>query len=180
MPSRSSHRSVPFTVAKTYRLFSPLQLFPSRLLSPNELRAMRPASLCEASALSLASALCFVETTHLSLKASTFSPELHAFAHLVPSAFSPFLHLEKPYLFFITQFRCLRLTRTLLPRNRVDGTFLGTTLDLPPAWPSTPPAHVLPPCPRLLHLTEGSLDGRVCSFCVAVLMLGPCRESHRC
>lgn len=78
MPSRSSHRSVPFTVAKTYRLFSPLQLFPSRLLSPNELRAMCPASLCEASALSLASALCFVETTHLSLKASTFLPELHS------------------------------------------------------------------------------------------------------
>lgn len=86
-------------------------------------------------------AQCFMEITHASWRWFHL-PHLYFMRLYIlsPLSFpSPSLHLEKPYL-FLTQFKCLALgglslPKTILPSSRVDGTFLCTTLDMPPAWP---------------------------------------------
>ena len=68
------------------------------------------------------------------------SPSLifHAFTHLITSALSTFPHLEKPYLFFMTQFSALPsgiLLHQNHPALQHGGWNFITTSDLPPAGP---------------------------------------------
>lgn len=108
-------------------------------------------------------AQCFMEITHASwryLVGSSPSPVFHAFVHLVSSVFP--LSLSPPGealpILDPVEMPCPRgsfFTKTILPSSRVNGTFLCTTLDMPPAWPSI--HHMLPYLSPPLPWEQGSV-----------------------
>ena len=79
------------------------------------------------------------------LVVSSPSPIFHAFVHLIPSALSPFFHLANPYLFFVTQSRCLPLGGLPLPKRSCCPAG-WRELSFAPPWTCLQHMTLNPPC----------------------------------